>query len=93
MSPAAAEMAGSFSGIPVAFREFWVARGKSVLVARTALLVKATWEFALKATQPAPFPEVTVEHRWLSENPPALGKPRLRSGQPPVMPGRVACPP
>ena len=68
--------------------EFWVARVKSVLVARTALLVKATWELALKATQRAPFPE--VEHRWLSENPPAQGKPRPRSGQPPVMPGRAS---
>jgi hypothetical protein len=41
MSPAAAEMAGSFSGIPVAFMEFCLARVKLVLLAMIALLMAA----------------------------------------------------
>jgi hypothetical protein len=41
-------MAGSFSGIPVAFTEFCLARLKLTLLAMIALPVKATWELALK---------------------------------------------
>jgi hypothetical protein len=69
--------------------EFWLAPVKLVLVARTAPLVKATWELALKTTQRAHLPEVTVERRSLAENQPALGKLGRDSLQPPAMPGRV----
>src|SRR5215472_9475534 len=79
MSPAAAEMAGSFNGIPVAFMGFSLARAKRVRLVRTAPLVKATWELALKATQQARFAEVTVVLRLVAQNPPALGKLQLDS--------------
>jgi hypothetical protein len=72
-------MAGSFNGIPVAFMGFSLARAKRVRLVRTAPLVKATWELALKATQQARFAEVTVVLRLVAQNPPALGKLQLDS--------------
>jgi hypothetical protein len=72
--------------------EFWLARAKLVLVARTALLVKTTRELAPKAMQPERSPEATVVLRLVAENLPALAQlePRTRSRQPPVMPGPLA---
>src|SRR5262252_9418577 len=86
MSPAAAETAGSFSGIPVAFMEFCLAPAKLVLpVARTAPLLKAKWELSRKAMRRAPFPEVTVGQRRVAENPPPLWKLNLDSLVLPVL--------
>jgi hypothetical protein len=58
---------------------FGLARAKRVRLVRTALLVKATWELALKATQQARSAEVTVVLRLVAQNPPALGKLQLDS--------------
>src|SRR2546428_7859560 len=49
VSPATAEIAGSFIGIPVAFMEFWPGRGKRKREATIELLVKAMQRVAWRS--------------------------------------------
>src|SRR5207253_9730198 len=56
VSPATAEIAGSFKGIPVGFMDSWMARVKRGQPMLPASLAKASGELVLQAMQQAELP-------------------------------------
>src|SRR5213076_1140738 len=75
VSPAAAETAGSFSGIPVAFMESWPARAKRLRMELRAPPAKAMRHLVVKATQRALKANQLAARRQVSENRPAQANP------------------